>query len=307
MKYDKPKYCKTQNYKMKHWAELLLIMTAIIWGTGFIATEYAIDAKMSASFIMTIRFVVASLILLLISMKELKKLNKKLLLHGSVAGTILFLAFYAQTVGQTYINVSNSAFLTATNVVMIPFIVWFISKKRPNLKIFALAFTTLIGIGILTIKPKIGINLNIGDFLTILCAFIFALHISYLGLFTKNLNAKLLTLVQLSVAGILSLFVLLVFDLSSVSIESLKEGLFPSLYLGLFATCLCFFMQTKAQQNVVPGKVGIILCTESLFGSIFSIALGLEPLTTSILIGGIIILTSVVMMETNLSFHKRGR
>lgn len=285
-------------------AEILLIIVAVIWGSGFIATEYAIKAGLSASIILTIRFVIGSLIMALFTIKELKKIDKKTLLHGSVAGVILFCGFYSQTIGQGFTNVSNSAFLTSTNVVMIPFIVWLISRKKPNTKTFILAFTTLIGIGVLTLNPAEGLSFGTGDLLTILCAVFFALHISYLGLFSYGLNTKLLTLIQLAVAAIISLFVLLVFDSASINIESLSVGIWPALYLAVFSTCLCYFLQTKAQQNIAPGKAGIILCTEGLFGSLFSIVLGLEPLTASIIIGGIIIITSVILMETD--FKRRN-
>lgn len=286
-------------------AEFLLLVVAIVWGSGFIATEFAIKANMGTSLIMTIRFLVAALAIAIFSLKDLKGLDKKTLLHGSVAGIFLFLAFYSQTLGQRYTKVSNSAFLTATNVVMIPFIVWIISRKKPSTKTFVLAATTLLGIGILTLNFEQGFSFNIGDSLTLLCALFFALHISYLGLFSIGLNAKLLTLVQLSVSGIISLVILLVFDFSAITAESLQNGMLPALYLALFSTCLCYFLQTKAQQDIAPGKVGIILCTEGLFGSLFSIALGLEPLKATIIVGGIIILTSVVLMETNISFKKK--
>ncbi|MFI3257538.1 MAG: EamA family transporter, partial [Spirochaetales bacterium] len=257
------------------------------------------------SLIMSIRFALAALIMGLLSFKDFKQLDKKTLFHGSIAGLFLFFAFYVQTLGQKYTSVSNAAFLTATNVVMIPFIVWAISKKRPLVKTFILATTTLLGIAVLTLKIGQNISFNAGDLLILLCALLFALHIAYLGIFSAGLNAKLLTFMQLAVAAIFSLGILFIVDFSSITAEVLQKGIFPSVYLALFSTCLCYFMQTKAQQYIAPGKAGIILCMEGLFGSIFSVVLGLDILTMNLVVGGLIIITSVMLSEANIGFKKK--
>lgn len=288
------------------YAGLALLMVAVIWGSGFIATEYAIKAQMSTSLIMTTRFGIAAVIMLPICLKQLPNLSRKGLLQGCIAGVILFMAFYSQTLGQAHTNVSNSAFLTATNVVMVPFIVWAVSKKRPTFKTFVLAATTLVGIGFLTIKPQQGLQLGAGDMITLLCALMFALHIAYLGLFGQDIEARVLTFLQMAVSGCISLVVLLLTGDLSESLVQLQAGWAPTLYLALFSTCLCYFLQTKAQQYISPGKAGIILCCEGLFGSVFSVILGLEPLTASLLIGGLIILTSVILSELDFDLLKKA-
>lgn len=68
-------------------------------------------------------------------------------------------------------------------------------------------------------------------------------------------------------------------------------------YLGLFSTCLCYFLQTLAQKHTTPAKAGVLLSTEGLFGSVFSVALGMEALTVNLVAGGLIILASVTLME----------
>ena len=288
-----------QQKNMTKLSYLALLLVSVIWGSGFIATEYAIRAQMGTALIMTIRFCVAALIMLAFCWKRLGQLDKKSLLHGCVAGVLLFLAFYSQTFGQAHTNVSNSAFLTATNVVMVPFIVWMVSRKRPPLKIFVLAATTLAGIGFLTIKPGVGLQLGLGDLLTLLCALLFALHISYLGLFGGGIDVRVLTFLQLAVSGIISLAVLLCSGSPADYLPPLREGLLPTLYLAVFSTCICYFLQTMAQQHVSPGKAGIILCCEGLFGSLFSVLLGLEPLTAALAVGGLIILSSVILAEVD--------
>lgn len=282
--------------KNERFAAFELLMVAVIWGTGFIATEYAIKSNLGTPTIMAVRFTVAALIMLAFAVKELKSLSKKQWLHGIGAGVLLFAGFYSQTYGQGFTSVSNCAFLTATNVIMVPFLVWAITKKRPATKIFLLALLTLLGVGILTFDPSEGIHLGIGDSFALLGALMFAGHIAYLGTFAEDVPAKALTEIQLAVAAILSLGTMALSGGPAPEAD-LAKGFGAALYLAVFSTCLCYFLQTSAQKKVSPGKAGIILCTEGFFGSLFSVLLGLEPITAGLVIGGVCILGSVALAE----------
>lgn len=284
-------------------ADFALILTAVIWGTGFIGTEMAIDTGASASLIIAMRFIIAGLILSCVYFNEIKKINPKTFKTGLIAGTLLFFGFYSQTLGQSMTTVSNSSFITSANVIMIPFIVWIATKKRPNLKFFILAITTMIGIAILTININDGFSLNIGDIFVLFSALCFALHISYLGVFTKDINSKQLTFLQMSVAGILALIFMLVFDRQAIDFDIIAKATPSVTYLAVFSSCICYYIQTTAQKFSVPSKAGIILCMEGFFGSLFAVILGYDALTLNLFFGGIIIITSVIASE--IDFKKK--
>lgn len=285
--------------------DLMLIIVAVIWGTGFIATEYAIDAGFGALIIMAGRFSIAALTLLIFTFKDLKKITKKEWLKGSIAGVFLFLGFFFQTFGQSMTTVSNSAFLTATNVVFVPFIAWLLTKHRPEKKVFLLALMTFIGVAVLTVNITGGISMNIGDLYVFICAIMFATHIAYLSLAVDGSNPLSITFIQITVAALLALIGLMIFGTGDLSSADYAMGIPSILFLGLFSTCLCFFMQTSAQKRTTPGKTGIILSTESLFGTVFAVVLGIEPLTTKIIVGGLIIISAVVLTEVKPSSAKK--
>lgn len=285
-------------------ADLMLLMVAIIWGTGFIAVEYAIHAGMSAVLILAIRFTLAAIILLAFTLKDIRKITTSEWIKGSIAGVFLFLGFYLQTVGQTLTTVSNSAFITTTNVIMVPFIVWVFVKKRPTLKIVLLACLTFVGVTILTWSPSGGLSFNIGDLYILLCAVAFACHIAYLELAVKGHSAKRITFIQISVAAILSIVGLVVSEDLTFQSVNFAQGLPSVIYLGVFSTCLCFFIQTSAQKRTSAAKAGIIMSTEGFFGTLFSILLGMEPLTVKVVVGGIVILTAVILTEVKFDNKK---
>lgn len=285
--------------------DVMLFIVAIIWGAGFIGTEYAIDANMSPMMILSGRFLVASLTLLVFVIKDIKKIDKREWFKGSIAGVLLFLGFFFQTTGQSQTSVANSAFLTATNVVIVPFIAWGFTTKRPKLKVFFMALLTFIGIAILSVDFNEGLSMGRGDIKVLISAFMFASHIAYLSLAVKGNNPLRISFIQLSLSAILAITGLMATTGIDFETVNLAMGIPSVLFLGIFSTCICFFLQTSAQQRTTPGKTAIILSLESLFGTIFSVIIGIDPLTAKIVIGGIIILTAVILTEVDISPKKR--
>lgn len=133
--------------------------------------------------------------------------------------------------------------------------------------------------------------------MTLFCALLFALHITTLGHIGEGADAMLINLVQMSVAAVISLVVFLVTDIQAVQVVDWKIGLPAVIYLGLFSTCLCYFLQTQAQKYTTPAQAGVLLSTEGLFGSLFSVLFGMEMLTVNMAVGGLIILVSITLME----------
>ncbi len=285
-------------------ADLCLLACAIIWGIGFIGTEYAINSGAKTSLIIAMRFMMAGILLGILYFKSVRKIDKKTFVVGAIAGAILFLGFYTQTLGQSLTTVSNSSFLTSTNVVMVPFIVWIFTKKHPKTKYFFLGITTLIGAGVLSLNLKDGFSFGTGDILTVISAMCFALHISFLGVFAKDKDTKQITFLQLMSAGVLALLYLLAFDRQAIDLQLMVKALPPVAFLAIFSSCICYYLQTYGQQHTAPSKAGIILCTEGLFGSIFAVLLGIDTLTFKLVLGGTIILSSVILAEVDFKKKK---
>lgn len=292
--------------KTMFFADGLCLVVAAIWGTGFIASQLAIDAHMSALLIMTLRFTLAAITMLLVCIPKWKNRRFQDFKAGILPGIFLFGAFYTQILGQAHTTVSHCAFLTATNVVMVPFLLWALYRKRPPVSTFLLTALTLCGIGVLSITPgSFSLTFNLGDGLSLCCALLFALHITTLGKCTENRDVLVVNLAQLTTSAVISAILFLFTDLNAISQANLTQGLPAVIFLGLFSTCLCYFLQTLAQSYTTPAQAGVLLSTEGLFGSLFSVVLGMEPLTKNMVFGGLIILTSVVLLELFASKSKR--
>ncbi|WP_320047249.1 DMT family transporter [uncultured Ilyobacter sp.] len=283
-------------------ADSALLLVAVIWGSGFTATQMALDSGFLPFTTMTIRFGIAAILMSVIFIKKLKMINKGDVVAGSVVGFFLFTAFASQTIGLQFTTPSKNAFLTASNVILVPFIYWFMTKKKPDTSSVVAAFICVFGIPFISLGKDL--TLGIGDSLSLLCALLFAFHISSTGFYGQKVDTTVLSVTQMWFAAILSFIG--AFFTESLPHSVPVNGILSVIYIGVFGTMVAFFIQTTAQKYTTPTKTAIILSTEALFGTIFSIIILKEIITLKMIVGGISIFLAIITAETKWSFlYKR--
>src|SRR5690625_3311204 len=276
----------------KYIGEIGLIIVAIIWGSGFTATAMTLKAYTPYQS-MAVRFLIGAIFLAIIFHKQLKAIQRSTLIKGVILGVILYIAFALQTVGLSYTTPSKNAFLTAVNVIAVPIICYMLFKQRLDRFEVTGAFLTIVGIGLLSIDFSGAIN--IGDVLSLLCAFAFAFHIIFTGKFVETEKPVPLTIIQFSSAAIIGFVVLLLRGEMHFPIET--TPLVSLIYLGVFSTGIAFFLQTYAQQFVSETKAAIILSTEAVWGMFFSIIIIQEIVTLKMAFGAAIIIVAILVTE----------
>ncbi|MCZ2259302.1 DMT family transporter [Sporosarcina sp. G11-34] len=286
----------------KYIGEIGLLITAIIWGSGFVASAVSLEYYTPYQ-ILAGRFLIGILILTIVFHKRLKKVKKRTMISGAILGIILYIAFALQTVGLQYTTPSKNAFLTAVNVVIVPFIGFVIYKKKIDLFELIGAVMAITGVAVLSLK--LSSEINIGDLLTLCCAFAFAFHIFYTSKFVKDEDPVLITVIQMMTATVIGLIVVVLKGETSFSVEA--AGLMPLIYLGVFSTTLAFLLQTVAQKYITETKAAIILSTESFWGMAFSIVILSEILTFKMTIGAVLILSAIVVSETKVGFLRKNK
>ncbi len=287
------KYSKNNHLK----GVITLLLVTTIWGSGFVATDIAISS-FNASFVLLIRFLVAFLAMLIVSFNSIKSMKKTALKRGLLLGIVAFVAFYFLTIGLQYTTPSKSAFVTATNVIMVPFIGIFLIGNQINKKNILAAFITLIGVAFLTLDSNFAIGR--GDLLTGVGAVLFAFHIVWTGEFSREENVSHLILVQMGISFLMALL-LFVIGGYDFSMDYSVKGMGALLYLGLFPTALAFAMQTWAQKYTTETEAAVILSFESVIGTIFSIAIVGEQMNYKMIIGSALILFSIFISEINMA------
>ena len=271
-----------------------LILVTVIWGGGFVASDMALES-MGPFQIMVVRFLLATVLMGLISNKSLRGIKKEEVLAGGLMGVALFTGFAFQTVGLQYTTPSKNAFLTALNVVIVPFISFLILKKKIGVKGLIGALMSVVGVAFLSLDSNF--SLGIGDGLTLICALGFAFQIFLTSEFVKKYRATVLNFIQMATAFLLSIVCMI--GNGEVRFEVTAKGWMSVLYLGVISTTVCYLLQTASQKYVDETKAAIILSMESVFGTIFSIIILHEIITLRMVIGSIVILAAVVI--SNLS------
>ena len=293
---------KNTDKKKSILADMSLLLVAIIWGGGFIAVKGALDT-ITPFYMMAMRFSISVIIMLLVFRKRVKLITKNQLKVGTLVGVFLFLGFAAQTVGMKYTTAGKNAFLTGTNVVIVPFLYWAISKRKPDSYSLTSAFLCFIGIGMLTLDG--GIYIGLGDSLTLLCAVFFAAHIVSVGFFTEKVDPILLVIIQLGAAAVFSIIAALIYEPMPQSLNS--DTMVAIAYLAIFSTMLAFIIQNVAQKYTTSTHAAIILCLESVFGSVLSVIMLNEIFTSKMIFGCLTIFIAIITTETKWDFLKKKK
>ncbi|WP_313578833.1 DMT family transporter [Lacrimispora sp.] len=271
-----------------------LILVTIIWGGGFVASDMALES-MRPFQIMAVRFLLGTILMGLISIHSLKGITKSEVKAGGLMGLALFAGFAFQIVGLQYTTPSKNAFLTALNVVIVPFISFLILRKKIGARGIAGAVMSMAGVALLSLDRNF--SLGLGDGLTLICAVGFAFQIFLTSEFVKKYRATVLNFIQMITAFFLSFISLMAFGETQFHVTG--KGILSVLYLGVISTTVCYLLQTASQKYVDETKAAIILSLESVFGTLFSILILGEIVTPRMLAGSLIILGAVVI--SNLS------
>lgn len=288
---------------MKKWLAIgALILVTVIWGGGFVASDIALES-MKPFQIMMVRFLLASVLMGVISrgqQKSEEKLKDRAgaIKAGVLMGVTLFMGFAFQIIGLQYTTPSKNAFLTALNVVIVPFIAFVILKKKIGAKGIIGAVMSVFGVALLSLNGNFTVSL--GDGLTLFCAVGFAFQIFFTSEFVKKYPASVLNTVQMFTAFVLSAISLMIFGENDFQVTT--QGWLSALYLGVVSTTICYLLQTACQKYIDETKAAIILSMESVFGTIFSILILHEVVTVRMVIGCAVILAAVIisnMSETS--------
>ena len=266
-----------------------LLTVAAMWGISFVWMKDILDQQDVYSFLVS-RFAVAALVMIVVNPRFLKKLNRKIAAKGALIGTALGLGYIFQTLGLERTTPAITGFITVLYVVLTPLIGALILKEKLTIQAWFYIALATVGLGVLSIS---GFSIGTGELFVLISAFLFAAHILLLSRWSKDFDAYTLTFVQLLTCAIVS------------GIPASINGFIapPDLqvwavviFTAVFATFFAFVIQTWAQARISATKVAVILTMEVVFAALFSVALGAEPLTLRILLGGSMVLVAMIMI-----------
>ncbi|BAH06995.1 DMT family transporter [Clostridium kluyveri] len=283
-------------------SNILLLITAAIWGLAFVAQK--VGAEYIGPFAFNgIRFALGgiSLIPLLLYFSKtqnqtINNCNKKytFIIAGIITGCVLFLGASLQQIGLNYTSAGKAAFITGLYMVFVPIISIFFKKNIP-LTIWVSVVMTAIGLYFLSIKENFSISQ--GDLLEIIGALFWALHILAIDYFIKKIDALKLSFVQTLTCSILSIIASLIFEKTAIS--SIYSALIPILYGGIFSVGIAYTLQIVGQKHARPSHAAIILSMESVFATLGGMILLNEHLQLREYLGCFLMLSGMLLSQVS--------
>ena len=274
--------------KLAPWA---LLAVAAAWGAAFVVMKPAIERQSVNSFLAT-RFVVAVVVMILLRPSVLRKINKEMLLKGSLAGLFLGTGYIFQTLGLARTGAAITGFVTGLYVVLTPLIAAvFLKEKIKAFTWFCVVLAT-IGLALLSLR---GWEVGIGEALVFVSAIAFAAHIVTLSKWSLGFDAYALTIVQLSICALLTG----VISIGQGYEKPTDSGVWGVvIFTAVIATAVAFIVQTWSQAHMSSTKVAVILTMEVVFAALFAVAFGGESLTLQVSIGGAMVLLAMYLIVT---------
>lgn len=283
---------------------LLLLLTAIIWGSSFFIVKNTVDV-VPPNMLIAVRFTGAAILLAVIYHKKLRRLSRRTWLAGLIIGVFLYIAYAVQTIGITYTTPGKNAFLTAVYCVLVPFIWWALVKKRPDGYSFVAAFVCLLGIGLISLDGTL--SMSIGDALSLMSGVFFACQIVAISYYTKDCDPTVLTILQFAVVSAMAWPFALANPHPSFEVMFNGTTIGTILYLTVVVSALGMLLQNVGQSMTPSSTAAILMSLESVFGVLFSVLFYGERFNAQIGIGFVLVFFAVILSETKLSFLRRRK
>lgn len=296
------------NHNLKY--NFLLMLAALIWGSAFVAQSVGMDYLGPFSF-NCVRSFMGSLVLLPViwfmdrQKKETaehdgqkteegtREQNKKVLLSGGLCcGVILTLSTSLQQIGIKYTTAGKAGFITALYILIVPLLGLILGKKVGNKTWLGVALAVA-GMYLLCIKE--GFSISYGDFMVLLCALVFSLHILAVDYFSPRVDGIRLSCIQFFVCGCISAVPMLVWEHPEIS--QIIRAWQPLAYAGVLSSGVAYTLQIVTQKHLNPTVASLLMSLESVFAVLTGWLVLNERLSLKELLGCVLVFTAIILAQ----------
>ena len=277
--------------------KLLLLSAAAIWGGSFVVLKNSLDS-IAPSWLLVLRFGLSTIVLVAVLFPRLRThFDTGYLLPGLALGLAYGGGYVLQTYGLALTTPGINAFLTAPYCVLVPYMVWVLGGKRPTSYCVVAAVLAVAGIGFISLGDGFTFAFGAGEWLSLACSVMYALHMVLIPITAKKRDILCLTVVQMAVCFLVSLVCALAFD-EPLTADAFTPGFFAALaYLVLLASCYTMVAQNVGQAHVEPSSGALILSLESVFAVVCSVIFYGEEITPQLALGFALIFAAVLVSE----------
>ena len=276
---------------------LILLLTATIWGTAFVAQSVGMDYVEPFTFTFA-RSIVGGIVLIPVIWffsrgKKRPMLTKAELIGGVCCGLALCAASNFQQIGIVHTTVGKAGFITALYVVIVPILGIFL-KKKASFVVWISVGLSVIGLYLLCMTGD-SLRLAYGDFLVLICALLFSVHIMIIDYFSPKGDGVRISCVQFFVCGIVSGMIMLFVE--EPSVRNMMAAKMPILYAGVLSSGVAYTLQIVGQKDMNPTVASLILCLESVISALAGWVILDEALSPRELFGCLLMFVAIVLAQ----------
>lgn len=310
---------------------LLLLLTATIWGTAFVAQSVGMDYVEPFTFTFA-RSIVGGVVLIpcIGFLRWLKKRENKLdvsadaegvdsaaqdgnaganrpfvtkaeLIGGICCGLALCAASNFQQIGMVSTTVGKAGFITALYVVIVPILGLFF-KKKVSFVVWICVALSVVGLYLLCM-PKGAFTLAYGDLLVLICAILFSAHILIIDHFSPQGDGVVIACIQFFVCGIVSGVIMLFVEQPNMA--NILAAALPILYAGVLSSGVAYTLQIVGQKDMNPTIASLILCLESVVSALAGWVILHQALSAREMLGCVLMFAAIVLAQVPIPVRKR--
>ncbi|MFA6439138.1 MAG: DMT family transporter [Bacteriovoracaceae bacterium] len=279
-------------------AELALFSTTFIWGSTFVVVK-AGSSDISPSLFIALRFGIGALVFALFLLPQFRTIQFSTFKKSAILGTMLGIGILLQNHGIYQTTASKSAFITGLMVIFTP-IAQFILERRPP-KIGNIIGVVVVTFGLYLLTSPSGSEINKGDILVLISAMIFGVYIVYLDMFSKGENVLHVSFIQVTMTTVTALIIV---PFEHIVFIPTTQLLFSLLYMGIFATVLTTYTQTRFQKDTTPTRAVIIFTIEPVIAAVLAYFALNEILGIAGIIGAVLIIGGIFISEFSDGYMK---
>lgn len=286
-------------------ANIILLFVALIWGGTFPLIHNAVHDIPATSFVF-FRFLISALLFLPFIFMKLKISSKQLIIGGIIIGLLNNGVYLGQSIGLEHISSARGAFLTGANVIIVPFLLPFFKLGWPRKQDFLAALVCCLGLFVFTGAKITGFSSS--DLWVLFGALCYAITTVFIQWFTQKVKdgkkqPVLLTFYQIlftvPLAGVFAWQ-------SDFQIVWDKNVIMAMVYCCVLATILVLYLQIRFQKDTTATSAALIFSLEPVFASVIAYAFNKEALTSRMILGGGLILFSIIIPELwKITFKKK--
>ncbi len=284
---------------------ILLLITAIIWGSSFVAQSIGMQSIDAFTFT-GIRTALGMLFLLPFTLIINKGFDFKrsTLKKGLILGVVFSIAQNFQQFAFYYSTSGKIAFITAFYMFFVPLISVMFLRKKIAVLTWVSIFIGLLGLFLLCIDPKDLTNINMGDILALVCAIFYAVQIILIDRFLEDGTSGVqLSFMQFFVAAVISIVAMFIFE--QPNLADIKTAAPSLLYSGIMSCGIAYTLQIVGQKHASPVVASLLMCLESVFAVITAAIVLHENMLPREMAGCLIMFGAIILSQVSESLSSK--